>query len=128
MGKFNFGKSTSDKKTVKVPEAQVIIKEVYVDRIVEVPIEVIKEITVEKIITVEKLVEVIKEVPVVITKIELVEIDRIIEVPVEKVVTIIDKSLLFEEKQKNTRLQIKIRRLYLALACMITISIIIGVI
>ena len=49
-------------------------KEVIVEKMVEVPVEVIKEV--------EKIVEVIKEVPIEITK----EIEVIREVPVEKIV------------------------------------------
>jgi len=51
-----------------------LIKEVIVEKQVEIPVEVIKEV--------EKIVEVIKEVEVPITKI----VEKIVEVPVEKIV------------------------------------------
>ena len=77
-----------------------VIKEVIVEKRVEIPVEVIKEVVkieyvevpVEKVVTVEKpvekLVEVIKEVPV--DKVVIKEIIK--EVPVEKIVTIYDNS------------------------------------
>ena len=84
-------------KTVNEGEKH-LIKEVIVEKRVEIPVEVIKEVVkieyvevpVEVIneVTVEKLVEVIKEVPV--DKVVIKEIIK--EVPVEKIVTIYDNS------------------------------------
>ena len=75
-----------------------LIKEVIVEKRVEIPVEVIKEVVkiedvevpveVIKEVTVKKLVEVIKEVPV--DKVVIKEIIK--EVPVEKIVTIYDNS------------------------------------
>jgi len=63
-------------------EEKQVVKEVIVEKRVEIPVEVIKEVIVEKI------VEVIKEVPV-----EKVVIKEIIkEIPVEKVVYITDQE------------------------------------
>lgn len=56
------------------------VKEVVVEKMVEVPVEVIKEVEVEKIIEKKIPVEVIKEV------------EKIVEVPVEKIVYIQDKK------------------------------------
>jgi hypothetical protein len=56
-----------------------LIKEVIVEKRVEIPVEVIREV--------EKTIEVIKEVPVEVIKEIVVEKDIIKEVPVEKVVT-----------------------------------------
>jgi hypothetical protein len=56
-----------------------VIKEVIVEKRVEIPVEVIREV--------EKTIEVIKEVPVEIIKEIIVEKEIIKEVPVEKVVT-----------------------------------------
>ena len=84
-------------KTVNEGEKH-LIKEVIVEKRVEIPVEVIKEVVkieyvevpveVIKEVTVEKLVEVIKEVPV--DKVIIKEIIK--EVPVEKIVTIYDNS------------------------------------
>ena len=84
-------------KTVNEGEKH-LIKEVIVEKRVEIPVEVIKEVVkieyvevpveVIKEVTVEKLVEVIKEVP--IDKVVIKEIIK--EVPVEKIVTIYDNS------------------------------------
>jgi len=88
-----------------VQEKQVEI-EVIREKLVEIPVEVIKEVVkveyvevpIEKIVTVEKpvekLVEVIKEVPVeVIKEVQVEKIVEVIkEVPVEKIVTIYDNS------------------------------------
>ena len=56
-----------------------LIKEVIVEKRVEIPVEVIREV--------EKTIEVIKEVPVEIIKEIIVEKEIIKEVPIEKVVT-----------------------------------------
>ena len=93
-----------------------VIKEVVVEKRVEIPVEVIKEVVkieyvevpVEKVITVEKpierLVEVIKEVPV-----ERVVIKEVVkEVPVEKVVTKIE--YISDNTQEN-ELLLKIQQL-----------------
>ena len=56
------------------------VKEVVVEKRVEVPVEVIKEVEVEKIVEKEIPVEVIKEV------------EKIVEIPVEKIVYIQDKK------------------------------------
>jgi hypothetical protein len=93
-----------------------VIKEVIVEKRVEIPVEVIKEVVkieyvevpVEKVITVEKpierLVEVIKEVPV-----ERVVIKEVVkEVPVEKVVTKIE--YISDNTQEN-ELLLKIQQL-----------------
>lgn len=133
MGKFNFGTNKNDTSRVvekfQQPKAMPILS---VDNsttqlIVEVPVEVIKEVP--KIEVIEKLVEVIKEVeiPVVVTKIEVVEIEKPVEVIVEKVTKIIDTTELFEQKQLTRKLEGKIKRLYLALACMIVLSMIMAV-
>lgn len=143
MGKFNFGTNKNDTSRVvekfQQPKAMPILS---VDNsttqlIVEVPVEVIKEVEVvrevikevPKIEVVEKIIEVIKEVeiPVVVTKIEVVEIEKPVEVIVEKVTKIIDTTDLFEQKQLTRKLEGKIRRLYLALACMIVLSMIMAV-
>ena len=67
-----------------------VIKEVVVEKRVEIPVEIIKEVVkVEYVeVPVEKIVEVIKEVP--IEKVVIKEIIK--EVPVEKIVTIYDNS------------------------------------
>jgi hypothetical protein len=93
-----------------------VIKEVIVEKRVEIPVEVIKEVVkveyvevpVEKVVTVEKpverLVEVIKEVPV-----ERVVIKEVVkEVPVEKVVTKIE--YISDNTQEN-ELLLKIQQL-----------------
>ena len=105
-----------------------VIKEVVVEKRVEIPVEVVKEVVkveyvevpVEKVITVEKpverLVEVIKEVPVEkiveVTKeipVEKVVIQEVIkEVPVEKVVT---KTEYISDNTKTNELLLKIQQL-----------------
>jgi len=69
-----------DLKTIDIEEKQ-IIKEVIVEKLVEVPVEIIKEV--EKIveIPVDRIVEIIKEVEIPVDKI--VEVEKIVEVPVE---------------------------------------------
>jgi hypothetical protein len=90
-------------KRVEVPIE--IIKEVpkieyvkIVEKIVEVPIEVIKEVPVDRVV--EKVVEVIKEIPV-----EKVVIKEVIkEIPVEKVVYVTDheelNAKIFQKEQE----------------------------
>ncbi len=105
-----------------------VIKEVVVEKRIEIPVETIKEVVkveyvevpVEKVITVEKpvekLVEVIKEVPVEkiveVTKeipVEKVVIQEVIkEVPVEKVVT---KTEYISDNTKTNELLLKIQQL-----------------
>ncbi len=103
-------------KTVNEGEKH-LIKEVIVEKRVEIPVEVIKEVVkieyvevpveVIKEVTVEKLVEVIKEVPV--DKVVIKEIIK--EVPVEKIVTIYDNSseneLLLKIQQLETQMSNK---------------------
>ena len=98
---FNIEKYGLLGKTLNEGEKQVI-KEVIVEKRVEIPIEVIKEVEkivevpVEVIKEVEKIVEVIKEVivekevPVELIKEVVVEKEIIKEVPVEKIVTKIE--------------------------------------
>jgi hypothetical protein len=109
-----------------------VIKEVVVEKRIEIPVEVIKEVVkveyvevpIEKVVTVEKpverLVEVIKEIPVerVVEKIvevtkeipvEKVVIQEVIkEVPVEKVVT---KTEYISDNTKTNELLLKIQKL-----------------
>ena len=109
-----------------------VIKEVVVEKRVEIPVEVIKEVVkveyvevpIEKVVTVEKpvevLVEVIKEVPVerVVEKVvevtkeipvEKVVIQEVIkEVPVEKVIT---KTEYVSDDTKTNELLLKIQQL-----------------
>lgn len=141
MGRVNFGRINNDTVRVVEKRQQVSIEDmasIKVDNIqlVEVPVEVIKEIEVirevpvEKVVTIEVIKQVIKEieVPVVVTKIEVVEIEKPIDRIVEKIVTVIDTTGIFEEKQKNRKLETKLKRSYLALACMIVVSMIMAVI
>jgi hypothetical protein len=93
-----------------------VIKEVVVEKRVEIPVEVIKEVVkveyvevpVEKVVTIEKpverVVEVIKEVPV--EKVVIKEVVK--EVPVEKVVTKIE--YISDNTQEN-ELLLKIQQL-----------------
>jgi len=93
-----------------------VIKEVIVEKRVEIPVEVIKEVVkveyvevpVEKIVTVEKpvdkLVEVVKEVPV-----EKVVIKEVIkEIPIEKV---IEKEVFITDDKQVNELFFKIQQL-----------------
>lgn len=66
------------------------VKEVVVEKRVEVPVEVIKEVEVEKIVEKEIPVEVIKEV------------EKIVEIPVEKIVYIQDKKSEIEQLENQT--------------------------
>ena len=109
-----------------------VIKEVIVEKRVEIPVEVIKEVVkveyvevpVEKIITVEKpvdkLVEVIKEVPVDRVVEKVVEVVK--EVPVEKVVIkevikeipiekVIEKEVFITDDNQVNELLFKIQQL-----------------
>lgn len=141
MGRVNFGRNTNDTTYVVEKRRPVTMEDVAstkVDSIqlIEVPVEVIKEVEVirevpiEKVVTIEVIKEVIKEVevPVVVTKIEVVEIEKPIDRIVEKIVTVMDVTGLLEEKQKNRKLETKLKRSYLALACMIVVSIIMAVV
>lgn len=79
-----------ESEDAKEPEKEIV----EVEKIVEKPVEIIKEVPVEKIVekVVEKPVEVIKEVekPVEVIK----EVEKIVEVPVEKVVEkVIEKEV-----------------------------------
>jgi len=71
----------AQEETLSIVES-VVAEPIYIDRVVEMPIEVIKEVPVEIIkyievpVEVEKQVEVIKEVPVEVIK----EVEKIIEV------------------------------------------------
>jgi len=114
-----------------VQEKQVV-KEVIVEKRVEIPVEVIKEIVkieyvevpVEKIVTkevtVEKLVEVIKEVPVDRVVEKIVEVTK--EIPVEKVVIkevvkevpveiVVTKTEYISDDTKTNELLLKIQQL-----------------
>jgi len=142
MGKVNFGKNNSTKTIQRIPtvENPIIIDKVIetspstITKIEEVikPVEVVVEKIVEKIIEVEKPVEVIKEVivevPVVVTKIETVEIEKPVEVIVEKVITVIDTTALMDERKKTVSLETKLKRSYIAIACLIVITMIVAVI
>jgi hypothetical protein len=109
-----------------------VIKEVVVEKRVEIPVEVIKEVVkieyvevpVEKIITkevtVEKLVEVIKEVPVDRVVEKIVELTK--EIPVEKVVIkevvkevpveiVVTKTEYISDDTKTNELLLKIQQL-----------------
>jgi hypothetical protein len=109
-----------------------VIKEVIVERRVEIPVEVIKEVVkieyvevpVEKVVTVEKpvekLVEVIKEVPVERVVEKVVEVVK--EVPVEKVVIqevvkevpidrVVEKEVFITDDKQVTELLLKIQQL-----------------
>ena len=114
-----------------VQEKQVV-KEVIVEKRVEIPVEVIKEVVkieyvevpVEKIVTkevtVEKLVEVIKEVPVDRVVEKIVEVTK--EIPVEKVVIkevvkevpveiVVTKTEYISDDTKTNELLLKIQQL-----------------
>ena len=92
-----------------------VIKEVIVEKRVEIPVEVIKEVVkieyvevpVEKVVTVEKpvekLVEVIKEVPV-----ERVVQEVVKEVPIDRVV---EKEVFITDDKQVTELLLKIQQL-----------------
>jgi hypothetical protein len=109
-----------------------VIKEIVVEKRVEIPVEVIKEVVkieyvevpVEKIITkevtVEKLVEVIKEVPVDRVVEKIVELTK--EIPVEKVVIkevvkevpveiVVTKTEYISDDTKTNELLLKIQQL-----------------
>ena len=109
-----------------------LIKEVVVEKRVEIPVEVIKEVVkieyvevpVEKIVTkevtVEKLVEVIKEVPVDRVVEKIVEVTK--EIPVEKVVIkevvkevpveiVVTKTEYISDDTKTNELLLKIQQL-----------------
>jgi hypothetical protein len=95
-------------------EEKQVVKEVIVEKRVEIHIEVIKEVIVEKIVEVikevpverivEKIVEVIKEVPV--EKVVIQEVIR--EVPVEKVIT---KTEYISDNTQINELLLKIQQL-----------------
>ena len=72
---------------------KVVEKEVIVEKRVEIPVEVIKEIIKTEVVEIEKPVEVIKEVPV--EKIVIKEVIK--EVPVDKLVYITDQQELNEK-------------------------------
>jgi len=114
-----------------VQEKQVV-KEVIVEKRVEIPVEVIKEVVkieyvevpVEKIVTkevtVEKLVEVIKEVPIDRVVEKIVEVTK--EIPVEKVVIkevvkevpveiVVTKTEYISDDTKTNELLLKIQQL-----------------
>ena len=74
--------------------------EVIVEKRVEIPVEVIKEVIVER--------EVIKEVPIEVVKEIIVEKEVIKEVPVEKVVTKIE---YISDKESENELLFKIQQL-----------------
>ena len=109
-----------------------VIKEVIVEKRVEIPVEVIKEVVkieyvevpVEKVVTVEKpvekLVEVIKEVPVERVVEKVVEVVK--EIPVEKVVIqevvkevpidrVVEKEVFITDDKQVTELLLKIQQL-----------------
>jgi hypothetical protein len=109
-----------------------VVKEVIVEKRVEIPVEVIKEVVkieyvevpVEKIVTkeipVEKLVEVIKEVPVDRVVEKIVEVIK--EIPVEKVVikevvkeipveVVVTKTEYISDDTKTNELLLKIEQL-----------------
>lgn len=77
-----------------------LINEVIVEKRIEIPVEVIKEVIVEK--------EIIKEVPVEVKVIEYVDREVIKEVPVEKIVT---KTEYISDKTSEDELLLKIQRL-----------------
>jgi parvulin-like peptidyl-prolyl isomerase len=114
-------------KIVQVLVPHEVIKEVpveiikTVELIKEVPYEVIKEIPVE----VEKIVEIIKEVPVEIIKEIEVPVEVIKTVEVTKIVHDIENVL--KEKKNVEELKNKIKLYQIALAAMILISVIVGV-
>lgn len=99
-----------------------VIREVMVEVLKEVPVEIIKEISVEVIK--EVFVDVVREVPVEVLK----EIEVIKEVPVEVIKVVHDFELLLKERQNVSSLKQKIKLYQIALAVMIFISIIVGVI
>ena len=95
-------------KTLNEGEKQ-LIKEVIVEKRVEIPVEIIKEVVVEKEIIKEVPIEIIKEI-VVEKEVPTEVIKEIIkEVPVEKVVTkieyISDKTSEVELSKKITKLE-----------------------
>ena len=89
-----------DLKTGVVEEKQ-LIKEVIVEKRVEIPVEVIKEVVVEKEIIKEVPVETIKEIEKVIEVIKEVPVDRIIE----KEIYITDNQQINELGEKITKLE-----------------------
>jgi hypothetical protein len=105
-----------------------VVKEVIVEKRVEIPVEVIKEVVkieyvevpVEKVVTVEKPVEVIKEVPVERVVEKIVEVTK--EVPVERVVikevvkevpveVVVTKIEYISDNTKTNELLLKIQQL-----------------
>jgi len=95
-------------------EEKQVVKEVIVEKRVEIPVETIKEVVkVEYVeVPVEKIVEVTKEVPVekIVEVIKEVPVDKVViqevikEVPVEKIVYVTDheemKSKIFQKEQE----------------------------
>ena len=127
---FNIEKYGFLGKTLNEGEKD-LIKEVIVEKRVEIPVEVIKEVVkieyvevpVEKVVTkekpVEKLVEVIKEVPVERVVEKVVEVTK--EIPVEKVVLkrwlkrfllkLLYKNRIFSDDTQTNELLLKIQQL-----------------
>lgn len=107
MGKISFGESIEVNQELSPVSNSSIV---YVDKYIEVPIEVIKEVPVEII----REVEVIREVPVEIIK--EVEVIKEIEIPIIKVHEILteDTAKIRELKSsvKNLDLEIENIRLY----------------
>lgn len=89
-----------DLKTGVVEEKQ-LIKEVIVEKRVEIPVEVIKEVVVEKEIIKEVPVETIKEIEKVVEVIKEVPVDRVIE----KEIYITDNQQINELGEKITKLE-----------------------
>ncbi len=73
-----------------------LITEVIVEKRIEIPVEVIKEV--------EKIIEVVKEIPIETIK----EVEKIVEVPVEKIVTKIEYIC---DKEGENELLLKIQQL-----------------
>ena len=84
MGKLNIGPSNSN-TSIKQEQPVTITNTIIEERIVEMPVEIIKEVEVEKIVYVDRPVEIIKEIPIEVIKEVPTEIIKTVEVPVEVV-------------------------------------------
>ena len=110
LGK-TFNEGEKDLKISDVEEKQ-LIKEVIVEKRVEIPVEVIKEVVVEKEIIKEVPVETIKEIEKVVEVIKEVPVEKVVEiikeVPVDRV---IEKEIYITDNQQINELGEKITNL-----------------
>ena len=110
--KVEVEKVVTVEKEVEVPKEVVVTREVEVEgpeRIVEVPVEVVKEVPVEKIV--EKIVE--KKIKVPVEKEVIKEVEKIVEVPVEKVVHVQgpERVVVRTDNREIDRLKAEIEKL-----------------